>query len=142
MEAKKIKAMKGGGVKLFSKMTWDIAHPETQGWTKIGEVDGLAAIDAEEISTTIEKKDIEVVEIQPEEISTTIEKKEIEVVEIPPEEEIVMEEVKELPPEAQTDASLYPSDDEIKEFIKEKTGKAPHHMAKTKRLRELYDENK
>jgi len=123
MEAKKIKAMKGGGVKLFSKMTWDIAHPETQGWTKIGEVDGLAAIDAEEISTTIEKK-------------------EIEVVEIPPEEEIVMEEVKELPPEAQTDASLYPSDDEIKEFIKEKTGKAPHHMAKTKRLRELYDENK
>jgi len=123
MEAKKIKAMKGGGVKLFSKMTWDIAHPETQGWTKIGEVDGLAAIDAEEISTTIEKKDIEVVEI-------------------PPEEEIVMEEVKELPPEAQTDASLYPSDDEIKEFIKEKTGKAPHHMAKTKRLRELYDENK
>ena len=138
---KKIKAMKAGGVKMFSQRTWDIAHPETQGWTKVGEADGLAPIEAEEIitteieePTTIEKEVVvqeipikEMVLEKPTPESTTIEKKVIEVIEIPI---------------GETDDSLYPTDDEIKAFIIEKTGKAPHHMAKTKRLRELYDENK
>jgi len=178
METKRIKAMKGGGVKLFSQHTWDIAHPETQGWVRVGVVSDAILVDSEEIpivEVVIEntddvkktpediEKDVKAlygitsdktgVELLDEikklnlynpfvtDVVEDIEKTEVEVVaEI--DDNIEKTEIEVVPIPEGSDDDLYPTDDEIREFIKEKTGKPPHHMAKTKRLRELYDENK
>ena len=116
---KKIKAMKNGMEGWFSEFDWRVGNPEKHGWKKIGEADAIDGIPAKEF--TLDKKEIEVVEIEDDDPAKDVVK------------EVVVEE------------KDYPSDDEIREYLnglaEQGKIKKPHHATGQKKLRKLYDEN-
>lgn len=120
-----IKAMKGNLVGYFSEHAWDIAKPEMRGWRKIGVASGAVMVESEQID--LAKTEIEVTEI--------------------PDDDVVVEKV-EKPVTTKkaeietTDDDLYPTEDEMRAFITEKSGKAPHRALGLVKLKKLYDENK
>ena len=125
METKRVKAMRNGKVKLFSQMTWDIAHPETQGWQKVGEMTDAIMVETEEIP--IIKTDIEVVDVDGNLTATAT--------------EVVAE-----PTQQEIDDDLYPTNEEIRVYLNKlfdegAIDKPPHHLAGTKKLRAMYDES-
>jgi len=111
-EEQKIKAMRGDLYGEFSQMVWDIGNLERHGWREIGTKSKAVEVEAEKIP--IVKTEVKV--------------------------ESVEEKKEEKPKVADSDV-LYPTDDQIKEVLREK-GVKFHQALGTKKLRKLYEDSK
>ena len=105
-------AIKDGKHKYFSDRAWDIGNPTKYGWVELGNVEAIEEIKVEKI---------EIVETDPDADEKVDEKVE----------------QKEQPKDVQKE---YPTDEEIKKYLKDNNIKF-HHMSGTKKLRAIYDDN-
>jgi len=127
-------AMKNGIEKWFNDYLWERLPAHKNGWQLVGTTEPIEEIAIEEIEIKEEPKEKEPPE---EKDAIPIIKKEI------PDEEIKVTD-KGVEDKAEGE-KVYPSDDEIRDFLNELADKGkikkPHHLAGTKKLRAIYDEN-
>lgn len=114
--------MKGDMVGQFSERAWNIGKPGKSGWVRVGAKSESKVVEVEKIP--IVKSEIESDE---EVVVEEVAQEEAEKVEEATQEEI--------------DDDLYPTNDEIREFLTKK-GVKFHPKTGTLKLRAKYDENK
>lgn len=127
METNKVKAMKNGGVKIFSQHTWDVANPEREGWEKLGEIRGTVMVGVEAIPL-MDGNDIVPIVVT-----------EVGAVE-------AGDNLTATQTEEELDEGLYPTDEEIRAYAQKlfdngEIPKMPHQALGTKKLRKFYNEN-
>ena len=114
-----IKAMKGNLEAEFSQMVWDIGKLERHGWREVGVKSKAVEVDAKKIPIIKGEIKVEPIDAVKDEVNDDLAAK----------------------PKVSDSDTLYPSNDQIKDELREK-GIKFHQALGTKKLRKLYEDSK